>query len=298
MSIKTLAEFEAMGLKGKGLLVMDGDWIVFQAMSASEFDESWDEEIWHRCCDHAKARMLVDQTVHGYQSRKKAWAGAPVVLAFTSDTNWRKEVLETYKSNRKKTKKPVGYHEFLEALFDRPEYICVREPNLEGDDVMGIIGSNPEPFGFKKAVLVSCDKDFKTIPNCDFFWCTNGKLLEQNEQSANYHWMYQTLIGDITDGYSGIPGMGKGTASEFLDAPYKLVEVEKVLASGKRKGEVIKQWSTVPMEPEDTMWDAIVTLAAKAGMSREDVQVQAQVARILRHEDYNWIDREIYLPTI
>lgn len=298
MSLLNLKQLEDLKLSGKGVLVMDGDWIVFQAMSASEFDESWEEEEWHRCCDHKKARMLVDQTIAGFAGRKKAWAGAPIILAFTSSTNWRKDILPTYKSNRKKTKKPVGYVEFLQALFEREEYICVLEDNLEGDDVMGIIGSNPKPFGFKKAVLVSCDKDFKTIPDCDFFWCTEGKLLEQNEQSANYHWMYQTLIGDITDGYSGIPGMGKGTATEFLDAPYKVVPVEKELKSGKRKGQLVTIWENQELAPEDSMWDAIVSLAAKAGMTREEVQVQAQVARILRHNDYNWVDKEFYLPTI
>ncbi|NBK20419.1 MAG: exonuclease [Spirochaetia bacterium] len=298
MSIKSLAQFEAMGLSGKGLLVMDGDWLVFQAMSAAEFDASWEEEIWHRCCDHAKARQILDQSISGYANRKKAWVGAPIVLAFTSDTNWRKDVLESYKSNRKKTKKPVGYFEFLDAVFEDDRYICVREDNLEGDDVMGIIGSNPVPFGFKKAVLVSCDKDFKTIPNCDFFHVTAGKLLEQNEKSADYWWMFQTIKGDITDGYSGIAGMGETGALEFLNAPYKLVQETSLIKAGKNKGQERTVWTKRELEESDSLWDAIKSMGAKAGMSEEDVRAQALVARILRHNDYNWIDREIYFPEI
>lgn len=295
MAIKSLKELEEMKLSGKGVLVMDGDWLVFQAMSASEFDESWDEEIWHRCCDHKKARGILEQSIRGYADRKKAWSTAPIILAFTADNNWRKEILETYKSNRKKTKKPVGYHEFLEALFEDERYICVREDRLEGDDVMGIIGSNPVPFGFKKAVLVSCDKDFKTIPDCDFFHCTVGKVLEQNLQSANYWLMFQAMKGDITDGYSGISGLGETGALEFLDAPYKLAQVTEVIKAGKNKGKERTTWQKVELSESESLWDGIISLGAKAGMSEQDVLTQARVARILRHEDYNWIDHEIYL---
>lgn len=297
MAIKSLKELEEMKLSGNGVLVMDGDWLVFQAMSAAEFDESWDDEIWHRCCDHAKARTILEQSITSYSSRKKAWSKGPIILAFTAETNWRKGILESYKSNRKKTKKPVGYHEFLEELFENPNYICVREDNLEGDDVMGIIGSNPKVFGFKKAVLVSCDKDFKTIPDCDFFWCTHGKVLEQTKASADYWWMYQTLVGDITDGYSGVPQMGKGTATEYLDAPYKVVKEVTELMSGKNKGQLRTVWKTCPLESHETVWDGIVSLALKAGMTIEELRAQALCARILRHEDYNWVDKEIYLPT-
>lgn len=293
--IITLKQLEEMKLSGKGVLVMDGDWIVFQAMAASEVETDWGDDMWTLECDHAKARQIVDSTIANFAARKKAWAGAPIILAFTDSVNWRKDVLPTYKDNRKKTRKPVGYREFLQALFEREEYICVLEPRLEGDDVMGIIGSNPKPFGFKKAVLFSCDKDFKTIPDCDFFWCTSGKLLEQTLETANYWHMFQSMKGDLTDGYSGIAGMGETGALEFLEAPYKLVEVEKVLKSGKRKGETVSQWVQEPLEEHESLWEAVVTLGAKAGMTEAEVLVQARVARILRHEDYNWIDREIYL---
>ncbi|WP_236266414.1 hypothetical protein, partial [Escherichia coli] len=121
---------------------MDGDWLVFQAMSAAEFDASWEEEIWHRCCDHAKAREILENSIESYKGRKKAWKNADVILAFTDRVNWRKLLVDpTYKENRAVVKKPVGYFEFLESVFDK--YLCVLEPQLEGDDCMGIIGSNP-----------------------------------------------------------------------------------------------------------------------------------------------------------
>jgi len=278
----------------KGILVMDGDWLVFQAMSAAEYDASWEEEIWMRCCDHAKAREILFESIKSYASRKKAWAGAPIILAFTDGVNWRKELVEpTYKENRAVTKKPVGYFEFLEELFKNEDYLCVLEPRLEGDDCMGIIGSNPSQFNSKKAVLVSCDKDFKTIPDCDFLWCTTGNILTQDMETADYWHMFQTIKGDITDGYGGIPGWGD-TAADFLADPFFTEPEVSILKSGKNKGQEVTKWVKRDREDRD-LWECMVSIAAKAGMSESELIKQAQMARILRHTDYCLETKEITL---
>ena len=49
-----------------------------------------------------------------------------------------------------------------------------------------------------------------------------------------------------------------------------------------------RHWRPNPVE-------AIVTLGAKAGMTEEEIIKQGQMARILRFEEYNFIDKEIYL---
>lgn len=297
MSLMTLKDFyyyRKTQPREKGLLVMDGDWLVFQAMSAAEFDASWEEEIWQRCCDHAKAREFLFSSIETYRTRKKGWATAKIVLAFTDSINWRKVLVdENYKSNRKATKKPVGYFEFLEALFNNPDYICIREDKLEGDDVMGILGSGHSEFGFDKAVLVSCDKDFKTIPDVDFLWCTTGNILVQDLKSADFWHLYQTIKGDITDGYGGIPGWGD-TAEEFLNEPFFTEPVTSILKSGKNKGQEVTKW--VKSDPDGrSLWECIVSIAAKAGMDEQGVIAQARMARILRFEDYNIDTKEITL---
>ena len=183
MSQMTLQEFQEShkGPVRKGVLVMDGDWLVYQAMAASEIETDWGDDVWTLECDHAKARNILEDSINSYRTRKKAWAHADVVLAFTHAVNWRKELVDpTYKENRKASRKPVGYRDFVSKVMQRPEYISILEDNLEGDDVMGIIGSNPLAFGYGKAVLISCDKDFKTIPDCDFLWCTTGNILQQD----------------------------------------------------------------------------------------------------------------------
>lgn len=283
------------GLNDKGILVMDGDWLVFQAMSAAEVETDWGDDIWTLECDHAKARSILEDSIKSYRTRKKAWATTPVVLAFTDDINWRKVLVDPeYKANRKASRKPVGYRDFLAKLWEREEFYCIREEKLEGDDVMGIIGSNPKAFGANKAVLVSCDKDFKTIPNCDFLWCTTGNILTQTEERANYWHLFQTIKGDITDGYGGIPGWGD-TAADFLDNPYMVEQVTSVLKSGKNKGQEVTKWVKRDREEHETLWDCIKSIGAKAGMSEDDIIAQGRMARILRFEEYNFIDKEIYL---
>lgn len=294
LTLKELHE-SRKDLNDKGILVMDGDWLIFQSMSAAEFDASWEEEIWHRCCDHAKARSILESSIESYRTRKKAWRDAPVVLAFTDRVNWRKELVNPeYKSNRKASKKPVGYFEFLEALWAREDIICVKEPRLEGDDIMGIIGSNSQAFGARKAVLVSCDKDFKTIPDCDFLWCTTGNILTQTKETADYWHLFQTIKGDITDGYSGIAGWGD-TAADFLEDPHVVEQVTSVLKSGKNKGQEVTKWVKRPPEAHETLWDCIVSIGAKAGMSEDEIIAQGRMARILRFDEYDLNTQEITL---
>lgn len=277
-----------------GVLVLDGDWLVFQAMSASEVETDWGDDHWTLECDHAKAWGILQDSINSYASRKKAWRTAPIVLAFTDTVNWRKELVDpTYKENRKASRKPVGYRAFLERVFAHEEWISVREDRLEGDDVMGIIGSDPMLFGFKKAVLVSCDKDFKTIPHCDFLWCTTGNILSHDLTDADWWHAFQTIKGDMTDGYGGIPGWGD-TASEFLESPFFTEQEVTILKSGKNKGQEKVQWVKRDREGH-TLWECMVSIAAKAGMTESDLIAQGRMARILRAEDYNWDTKEITL---
>lgn len=294
LTLKELRDLRS-GCSDKGILVMDGDWLVFQAMSAAEVETDWGDDIWTLECDHAKARSILDSSIEAYRTRKKAWRDAPVILAFTDEVNWRKVLVdENYKANRKASRKPVGYRDFLSKLWEREEFYCVREERLEGDDVMGIIGSNPKAFGANKAVLVSCDKDFKTIPNCDFLWCTTGNILTQTVETADYWHLFQTIKGDITDGYSGIPGWGD-TAADFLDNPYMVEKVTSVLKSGKNKGQEVTKWVKREREDHESLWDCIVSIGAKAGMSEEEIIAQGRMARILRHDEYNIDTKEITL---
>ena len=278
----------------KHALILDADYLVFSAMSAAEVETRWDDNIWTLETDHNKAWDILCNSIEAIVAKRSKWAQSKLVMCFTDAHNWRKGVLPTYKMNRKGKRKPTGYVAFVERVMAYDDWNSFLRDTLEGDDCMGILGTNPKLVGCDSATLVSCDKDFKTIP-CEFFWLTTGEILQISQEDADYWHMYQTLIGDTTDGYGGVKGFGETGAVEFLANPYKFAQVEKVFKSGPRKGQSVMEWKKVEMEESDTLWDCMVSLAEKHGMTEAELLVQAQVARICRASDYNLRTKEVIL---
>lgn len=292
-------------------LLLDGDYLIFSALSAAEEEVDWGDDVWTLQCDHNKARKILQASINGIRKEHPDFKNAELVMVFSTpngDDNWRKKVLTSYKANRKGKRKPVGYREFLKECMEDPQYLrTLQWFGLEGDDVIGICATNPEFLGVDEAIPVSCDKDFKTIPGRFLHidpWGPN-RLIHQTEEEADLWHMLQTLKGDTTDGYGGVPGVGDQIDGqpimEWFKHPTYAYQAVKVMKSGPRKGQEVSYWTTclrtevfeghVPdlglvMLP--TLWDCIVSHAAKAGMSLEDLVVQAQVARILRSSDFDW----------
>ena len=86
---------------------------------------------------------------------------------------------------------------------------------------------------------------------------------------ADYNFMLQTLTGDNTDNYPGCPGIGPVTGAKVLAGKDTLEE----------------------------MWEIVVKMYEKKGKTEEDAIIQARLARILRHGDYNWDTEKIKLWT-
>ena len=78
--------------------------------------------------------------------------------------------------------------------------------------------------------------------------------------------MYQTLVGDSTDGYKGCPGVGKVKAGRMLTG---LKQVE--------------------------MWEAVVEAYKRKNKTEEDALQQARVARICRATDYDYKEKKVKL---
>lgn len=299
LSLKEFKELRNKTTTDPYLLVIDGDWLVYQSMIVSEEETDWGDNIWTLICDHNKALNVFNNLLISYRTRKKVWINSPVVLAFMSLPNWRNVlVTKSYKENRKSIRKPVGYNNFINTLSARDDFFCIKEDLLEGDDVMGIIGSNAKSFNADKVVLVSCDKDFKTIPYCDFLWCTTGNILSHTLQQADWWHMFQTMKGDIVDNYKGIQGWGD-TSADFLDKPYYVTKIATTIKSGKNKGQEKVQWRKT-LKGAHSLWDCIVSLATKANMTTKSLIEQARLSRILRYTDYDINSKYITLwnPTM
>ncbi|WP_397381092.1 hypothetical protein [Pseudomonas sp.] len=284
-------------------LLLDGDYLLFSAMSAAEEEVDWGDDIWSLQCDHNKARAILRGTIRVITERLKEFQGAQLVMVFSTANgadNWRKQVLDTYKANRKGKRKPVGYPVLLEEMLNDLEtyYRTFQWQGLEGDDVIGILATHPEYLDVDEAIPVSCDKDFNTIPG-RFYWLTQNKIVTNTLAEANRWHMYQAIKGDTTDGYGGIPGVGEQVDGvpllEWLDNPTYFYQATKTMKSGPRKGEEVLYWTSCKVGDEEwdlhqapSKWDCVVSLANKQGMTEDELIVQAQVARILRKEDFCW----------
>lgn len=192
-----------------------------------------------------------------------------ICLSCPNDEGWRKRVFPAYKENRKGVVKPellMPLKEYLEE--SHPSY---RRPFLEADDIMGILSTDPTLVKGRK-VIVSEDKDMKTIPGWLFNPEKDKKPHLISEEEADYWHLYQTLVGDATDGYPGCPKVGPVGAKALLGEP----EARKFLHLHEA-------------------WPRIVEQFGRKGLTEEDALVQARVARICRSSDYDFKRKEVIL---
>ena len=226
-------------------LLIDGDIVVYQYSSTVEHEIDWGDDVWSLWADAKEAQQLILQYL---DILVEETAADDFIFCFSDKDNFRKDIDSTYKSNRKGKRKPVCYKAVKEWITD--QYKTETWQGLEADDVMGIMATADMLAGEK--VIVSEDKDMKTIPG--LLW-RSGEMHNISQEEADYNHLYQTLVGDSTDGYPGLRGVGDKRATELLKTP---------------------------------TWETVLKAFEKAGQTEEDALVQARLARILRASDYNF----------
>lgn len=127
--------------------------------------------------------------------------------------------------------------------------------------IMGILSTHPKLVPGKR-IIVSEDKDLQTIPGWIWNPAKDAKPRYISEEQADYFHLYQTLVGDTTDGYKGCPGIGKTKAPGIL---------------------------------QEGGWEAVRSAYARKGLTEEDALLQARVARICRASDYDFKKQEVIL---
>jgi len=211
------------------------------------------------------ASTNLDQAIAMFQSQveslERELGGGEKVFVISGSGNFRKLLDPTYKAHRT-SRKPLGYAKLVSWLHETYGDKVVSHELLEADDYLGILATRPSA---PDSIIVSDDKDLMTIP-CKLYRL--GRLSTIDEPSANRYWLSQTLTGDTADGYKGCPSVGA-------------VKAEKVL---QKAGE---QWENVKRE------------FLKAGMTEEYAVLQARLARILRWEDWDAVNKKpiLWTPT-
>jgi DNA polymerase-1 len=235
--------------------LIDADILLYQTSSAVEKAIDWGGDLWTLHSDANEAKQMFDVALGDILENVMT---KNFTLCFSSPNNFRIRILADYKANRVATRKPLAYaavKKYAEETYKTASY-----PTLEADDVIGILATCPKPK--HSYVMVSEDKDFKTIPGMHYNPRT-GVWTSIDEEQADYHHLFQTLVGDTTDNYKGCPGVGPVKAGTLLTLHQS--------------------------------WDTVVAAFETAGLTEEDALTQARVARILRHGEYDIKTAEVKL---
>ena len=254
-------------------VIIDGDVVVYKVAEAVadsyEISTTEDDDFIYRNIGWASKEAAIDCLEKMIDKICKDCKADSVCIALSDmKSNFRKTINPNYKGNRK-TIKPILY-EFLRNYMNETGYKVYERPNLEADDVIGILATSEKIIKGDKVVW-SLDKDFKTIP-CKFHRAAiTGKDKSEviTPQMADWWFMYQTLIGDKVDGYDGCKGIGDKTARKIL-------------------GEIGEQ-------PLYVMWQSVIDTYKSKGYTEEDALRNARMARILRVEDYDFKKKEVIL---
>lgn len=247
-------------------LLIDGDMLAYRAATSPGVDiyTDWGEDLMTHHADIGTGIRMMHEMVASWEKVHNA-DGSIVCLSCPTRRYWRHDIYPAYKASRSSTPPPMALHRLKASL--RNEFETFERPGLEADDVLGILHTGAVNGVPKYTKIVAQDKDMLSIPGLVWNPVT-GQMHHIATYEADRWHMMQTLTGDPTDGYTGLPGCGPKTA-------------EKILGFG-----------TLNM-PE--MWEAVVKAYAKAKLTEEDALLQARVARICRHADYDFVNKEVKL---
>jgi len=270
------------------IAIVDADSIVFAVATLAEKrvpGDTPEDDMWFQTKTEDEAFVEVMDKIEALIH--DAEAEDAIVCLSSTDKCFRYGVLATYKGNRKATRQPAQRAALTERLHRDCPYSVLRVSTLEADDVCGISASSlhkaraaalarglTEGNILREPVVISIDKDLLQIPGLNYNPGVHGNgykvtITEVTPESAFRWHMYQTLVGDDTDGYTGCPGVGAKKANAILNQCEHLGPA--------------------------AMWTWVVEAYRKKGLTEEDALTQARCARILLAEDWDAVKKEVIL---
>lgn len=233
-------------------LLVDADYVVYKCCASAESEIDWGDDVILVTSKFSEALACVKREL---KKISQNFFDPEVILFFSDSKNFRKTIQPAYKGHRNR-KKPCGYKRVINALHQEHEVIVM--PTLEADDALGIYAT-----AHPGNVVCSPDKDLRQIP---------GQLFDMSDlttidpiDGAKWH-LVQTLAGDQTDGYAGVPGIG----------------VKRAFALFEEKGYT---------------WKAVVEAFADKDLDESTALENARLARILQATDYDFAERQPVLWT-
>jgi DNA polymerase-1 len=224
-------------------LLIDADFVVYKCCASAEDEIDFGDDVIIVTSKFSDALNCVKRDLNRIAQN---FFDSETILFFSDSTNFRKKIQPSYKGHRNR-KKPCGYKRVINAL--REEYEVIVMPTLEADDALGIAATQETGN-----VICSPDKDMRQIPGTLFDMKETMSVTE--EEGDRWH-LIQTLAGDQTDGYAGVPGIG------------------------------IKRAVTL-FEEKGYTWKACLEAFAEKDLSEDIALENARLARILRCTDYDF----------
>ena len=225
-------------------LLIDADYIVYKSCAAAETELDFGDDVILVTSNFSDAYSATTRELTKLQNEFGSLSD--IVLFFSDYKNFRKKVYPDYKGHRNR-KKPCGYKRVVNQL--KTEFETIIMPTLEADDALGIYATQ-----YPGNIIVSPDKDMKQIP---------GKLYNLDEtftispeEGAKWH-LIQSISGDSTDGYSGVPGIGVKRAETLFNK-------------------------------EGYSWKTVVNAYKAKDLTEADALINARLARILTFDDYDF----------
>jgi len=229
-------------------ILCDADFIVYKACAAAESEVDFGNDVILVTSNFSDAYNAAKRELTKLENKLGAFS--TLILFFSDSTNFRKKILPEYKGHRNR-KKPCGYKRVINAL--REEYKVIIKPGLEADDTMGIYATK-----YPGNIIASPDKDMRQIPGQLYNFDDTFTITP--EDGAKWH-LIQSLAGDQTDGYSGVPGIGvKRAESLFKEHGYS--------------------------------WKTVVKAFKEKDLTEDDALVNARLARILTADDYDFKNKQ------
>lgn len=203
--------------------IIDSDTYIYKAaLTCKELVEIQDG-IYYEAYNINTAREYLQKTME--ELTIKVGCKEFVMVTGGVGRNFRYHINPNYKANRKKQAKPIMLDKIREMCF--AEFPMVYTPCLEADDTCRILLEEN-----KDNVVVSIDKDLRTFSG-KIYDSYHGVMRFITPQQAETNFKRQLLIGDKTDGYDGIPGIGKITADKLLMDGITVDEIaEKYIEKG------------------------------------------------------------------
>lgn len=171
----------------------------------------------------------------------------PTHLIFCFDEKaptFRSELLKTYQSQRPPTHDDLSFQFGKAKIFFKNAGVQVySKEGFEADDVIGTIAAKTTTgdFVFDEVIVITGDRDILQLvddnKNIKLFMpisgLSNGKIYKEEETierigvKPNQIPDYKALVGDPSDNYFGIPGIGPKTAISLLEKHKTLKEIYK-----------------------------------------------------------------------